>query len=110
MNNIIDSNFEENMKEFLRWGLKTFQYATTIGSIDKAIDEAKEIKKAINDDASVGEVTLEFVDCMMALFIAAAKYGITFGDLNEALAFKFKVNRSRKWEFNLKTQNYSHVK
>ena len=99
-------DIHELERERFAWALKTFPNATTIGSVDKLIDEAKEIREdLVNGTPRVDE----FADVLFMLFDAGGRVGFTPSDIFEAAAQKFEVNKSRTWSDN-ENGSYSHIK
>lgn len=93
-------------RERFAWALKTFPRATTLGSVDKLIDEAKEIREDIVNGTPKIE---EFADTIFMLFDVGSRVGFTPSAIFEACQKKFEINKSRTWSDN-QNGSYSHVK
>lgn len=93
-------------RERFAWALKTFPRATTLGSVDKLIDEAKEIREDIVNGTPNIE---EFADVLMTLFDAGSRIGFTPYEIFKSFERKFEINKSRTWSDN-QNGSYSHVK
>jgi len=95
-------------KEKLKWSKEIFPEATALGSLNKLIGEAQEIKQDIQAGKRRPE---EFADVLMCLFDVAGRLDkpITPDEIFYAFGEKLKVNKKRKWSKNA-DNSYSHIK
>lgn len=86
---------EVQFKEITEWQERTFPAATAQSKVLHLRDEVNELM----DDLRIGSPSrrLEFADCFILLFGAAAADGMTYEDICNAIDDKFEINKSRKW-------------
>ena len=82
-------------KEIVTWQDKTFGEATPQSKLAHLDEELIELKEAI--EAGSADQYLEFADCFLLLFGAAAKAGMSYDDICEAIDSKMEINKKRKW-------------
>lgn len=86
---------EEQFIEITKWQKETFGEAT---SLSKLLHLEEEIKEVILDlHTGNKERNLEFADCFILLFGAAASDGMDYSDICNAVETKMAINRKRKW-------------
>lgn len=105
----VSENLTELATEFTDWSIQTFISADAETSVKKLIkEESYELLVAVlsNNKAQMKE---EFADCLMCLFDAAMRAGITPIQLTKAFAVKLETNKSRQWRRN-ESGTYSHIK
>jgi len=90
--------------EFIKkWQKDTFPNATDISKLNHLSKEIGELKDAINDEdhtidhEKVRKVRMEFADCFLLLFGAAASYGLTYENICHVIDTKMEINKARKW-------------
>lgn len=108
------STFDENIKEWMDWSVKTFEKADHMSCLEKLEDEIKELRLSIFSVSSKiastsDEVLDEYVDCIMCLLHSAAKYGFDDNALRVAFQRKFTINKMRTWNLN-PNNTYSHAR
>ena len=81
--------------EITEWQNITFKQATALSKIAHLEEELLELKSDLLQDNS--EKNLEFADCFILLFGAAASAGLSYEDIENAIAQKMKINYARKW-------------
>lgn len=77
------------------WQDETFPKATSLSKIEHLTQELIEVIDAINTN-DPGKAS-EFADCIMLLYGAASKEGLSYDDICNAVADKFSINKLRKW-------------
>lgn len=94
----------KQFKEVTEWQIKTFGHATALSKIAHLKQEIKELEVAINNEdktvvlfEAIEETRMEFADCFILLFGAAASYGMTYQDIVDAINEKMRINVNRKW-------------
>jgi NTP pyrophosphatase (non-canonical NTP hydrolase) len=119
----LEKIIKQNMKtiieleaERLEWSLKNFPDATPRSSMLKLQGEAKEVLKEISKlekfpdgDDGLGDLTMEYADCLMCLFDSVGRAGVSVEEIFEAFEEKLRINKARKWVKN-KDNTYSHIK
>lgn len=86
---------EKQFIEIVQWQTDTFGQATALSKIEHLKEEIEElsIDIAINSDSKI----LEWADCFLLLFGAAASDGLGYQDICAAIDAKMRINRARKW-------------
>lgn len=86
---------EKQFIEIVQWQTDTFGQATALSKIEHLKEEIEElsIDIAINSDSKI----LEWADCFLLLFGAAASDGLNYEDICAAIDAKMRINRARKW-------------
>jgi len=86
---------KELFKEVIEWQEETFGEAT---ALSKVMHLKEEVEELAVDVVSKGPFRrLEFADCFMLLFGAAAADGMSYEDICEAVKEKMEINRKRTW-------------
>jgi NTP pyrophosphatase (non-canonical NTP hydrolase) len=86
---------KEQFEIITKWQDETFPDASAFSKVEHLKEEVEElsIDVAIN---GLG-MKMEFADCVMLLFGAAAKCGMSYEDCCNAVDEKMSINRKRKW-------------
>jgi NTP pyrophosphatase (non-canonical NTP hydrolase) len=86
----------ENQKSISDWAIKTFGYPTRQRSIDRMLEEVKELKDVkIDHNTDFYDVADECAD----IYITMCQIANTFGfDLHSCIDHKMEINRARKWK------------
>lgn len=79
----------------VEWQKKTFPDASPFSKIAHLQEELGEV--ALEIDIDNNRMRLEFADCFMLLFGAAASSGMSYDDICAAIWDKFAINLKRKW-------------
>lgn len=81
--------------EITKWQNETFGQATALSKIAHLAEELQELV----DDLKVNAENrrLEFADCFILLFGAAASDGMNYEKILEAIEEKMLINYQRKW-------------
>lgn len=100
---IIDLSLNEDKlyNEFGEWIKIVFPDATAKEHILKLKIEADELIENITDK-------YEYADCILALFGAAYKSGLSYEVLINAIKSKFEINKNRTWR-RLEDGTYQHI-
>lgn len=92
---------KEQFTKITEWQNKTFGQATAGSKIAHLADEISELYKAIHSelppDKKAREKWLEFADCFILLFGAAASDGMCYEDIVDCVNEKMEINYTRKW-------------
>jgi hypothetical protein len=89
---------QKSKKQFAaitKWQNETFPDATALSKVDHLKEEIEELIIDISFDG-LGK-TMEFADCFLLLYGAAAKCGMTYEDISKSIDEKMSINRKRKW-------------
>ncbi len=86
---------KEQFEAITKWQNKTFPHATTEGMIAHLCEEIIELFVEIRMKGD--KKHLEFADCFLLLFGAAAADGMTYEDICNAIDEKMEINRKRQW-------------
>lgn len=86
---------EKQFNEIVHWQKETFQGATTMSKIEHLKEEIEELSISIAIEAD--DKRLEYADCFMLLFGAAAADGMSYNDICATIDEKMQINRSRQW-------------
>ena len=86
---------KQQFKSISEWQDKTFGTATAESKLFHLLDEIKELHEALITDDK--DKRLEFADCFILLFGAAASDGMTYEDICNCIDDKMKINYARKW-------------
>lgn len=86
---------EEQFYEVIAWQKETFSNANSLSKIHHLKEEVEEL--LLDVSAKSSERNLEFADCFILLFGAAAADGMEYEDICNAIEQKMKINRQRKW-------------
>lgn len=74
---------------------KTFPNNTSLGKVFHLVDEVRELIDALSIRSP--DRNLEYADCIMLIYGAAATDGMSYEDIDKALEEKMKINYSREW-------------
>jgi hypothetical protein len=85
----------EQFETIIKWQKETFPTADALSKVYHLKEEVIELLIDVAFDGS--EKRLEFADCFMLLFGAAAASGMTYQDICEAIDEKLAINRKRQW-------------
>ena len=77
------------------WQQKTFPDATVLGKLFHLKEEVEELLYAVKNNDK--DKRLEYADCFMLLFGAAAKDGMSYQDIVKAVEYKLEINKLRSW-------------
>lgn len=77
------------------WQVETFGQATALSKMAHLKEEVKELEEDLKTNAP--DRRLEFADCFMLLFGAAASDGMDYDDICKAIDEKMQINYKRKW-------------
>lgn len=98
---------KKRFEEITNWQRETFPTMTVLSSIIHLQEEVQELKTdAIMKNSTIG---LEFADCFILLFGAAAANGMTYEDIVSCVDEKFKINKQRKWSRPNKDGVVNHI-
>ena len=86
---------EQQFKNITQWQRETFGQATALSKMHHLKEEVGELTAAIEHE--LPEKHLEFADCFILLFGAAASDGMTYEDICQAIDEKMTINRARMW-------------
>lgn len=90
------------------WQFKTFPAATANSKLCHLLEEVKEVKEAIATNDK--DKRLEFADCFLLLFGAAASDGMSYEDILNAISEKLTICRGREWGEPDANGVYKHIK
>lgn len=85
---------QEQFKRVTEWQRKTFPGATMLSKIKHLLQELEEVQ---DPSLSITERSLEFADCFLLLFDAAAASGMTYDSIVGCIDAKMGINENRKW-------------
>lgn len=86
---------KDQFYEITAWQKETFPNANAISEIHHLKEEVDEL--LLDVSAKSSERRLEFADCFLLLFGAAAADGMDYEDICNAVEEKMKIVRKRKW-------------
>jgi hypothetical protein len=86
---------QQQFTEITEWQRQTFTEATTISKVEHLKEELEEL--VLDVTLNKPGKRLEFADCFILLFGAAAVDGMSYQDICEAIQEKFQINKLRKW-------------
>lgn len=87
-----------NHKQFIQtkeWQEQTFGSATPLSKLVHLKQEIEELENDLKTNNPAKK--LEFADCFLLLFGAAASVGMTYQDICDAIQEKHEINLKRKW-------------
>jgi len=90
----------ETQKTISEWGIQTFGYPTRERSVDRMLEECKELKDVreannFGNDFSYDRIVDECAD----IYITMCQVMTTFGfDLHACVDHKMQINRGREWK------------
>lgn len=99
---------EEQFNKITEWQRKTFGHATALSKIAHLAEELQELVSDLQTNNP--DKRIEFADCFILLFGAAASDGMTYDDIVLAIAEKMEINYQRKWGKIEKNGVVHHVK
>lgn len=99
---------QKQFKEIIAWQKETFSQATAFSKIQHLKEEIEELSIDVAIDGI--DKRLEFADCFLLLFGAAASDGMTYEDICQAIHEKFEINKARKWGEPDKIGVVKHIK
>lgn len=86
---------EKLFNEIAAWQQDTFPGGTPDSTLHHLLDEIRELRYSLRlDPASAAE---ELADCMFLIFGCADRMGMSYQDIQDAIAAKFAINKARKW-------------
>lgn len=85
---------EKQFKKITEWQKETFGSATMFSKIEHLKQELEEV---IEPDLEPIKRRIEFADCFILLFGAAASFGMTYDEIVSSIDFKHNVNLLRQW-------------
>lgn len=90
---------KEQYESISQWQKETFGQATAISKISHLKQEILELEEELKsiEDGSHSKTVLEFADCFILLFGAAASYGFHYDDIIECIETKMVINKNRVW-------------
>lgn len=86
---------EEQYLDINEWQKETFGQATSLSKLTHLTDEIEELKSDLKTNNP--HKRLEFADCFILLFGAAASDGMTYEDICDAIEEKMGINKKRTW-------------
>lgn len=81
--------------DIVEWQQQTFPGATSLSKVEHLKEEVNELAESIESNDT--KRALEFADCILLIYGAAAADGMTYHNIMEAIDFKMSINRNRKW-------------
>ena len=99
---------EEQFKSITEWQTKTFGKATALSKIAHLAEELAELVSDLQSNSS--DKKLEFADCFILLFGAAASDGMYYEDICNAIEEKMNINYKRKWGTPKENGVVNHIK
>lgn len=86
---------EQQFNDIMAWQKRTFGEGGPLGKIAHLAEELEEL--VLDLQGNKPEKRLEFADCFLLLFGAAAADGMSYQDICAAIDEKMEVNKARKW-------------
>jgi len=86
---------KEQFEQITKWQNETFGKATAFSKIEHLKEEIEELAIDIAIDGH--NKRLEYADCFLLLFGAAASDGMSYQDICAAIDEKMQINYTRKW-------------
>lgn len=99
---------KEQFISITEWQNKTFGQATPLSKIAHLAEELEELVTDLKENNS-GK-TLEFADCFILLFGAAASDGMSYENICNAIDEKMSINYQRKWGKPQENGVVNHIK
>lgn len=99
---------QKQFKSIIEWQTKTFGKSTALSKIAHLTEEVQELITDLQNN-SVGK-KLEFADCFILLFGAAAADGMEYEDICNAIEEKMNINYKRNWGMPQKNGVINHIK
>ena len=79
-----------------KWQDETFPLATTFSKVKHLEYEVQELLESL-DSKDKENTKSEFADCILLVYGACAKYGLSYDDISYELDKKMTINRNRQW-------------
>lgn len=86
---------EKLFNEIAAWQQDTFPGGTPDSTLHHLLDEIRELRYALRLDPYSSHE--ELADCMFLIFGCADRMGMSYQDIQDAIAAKFAINKARKW-------------
>jgi hypothetical protein len=86
---------KEQFETITIWQAETFPDATASSKVQHLKEEVEELSIDVAIDGT--EKELEFADCFLLLFGAAAKSGMSYESICQAIDRKMEINKKRQW-------------
>ncbi|ALN97231.1 DUF550 domain-containing protein [Flavobacterium psychrophilum] len=90
------------------WQTKTFGQATSLSKLSHLKQEIEELIFEIENNGKGKK--LEFADCFILLFGAAASDGMTYEEICNVVDEKMEINKKRKWGVPNENGVVNHIK
>ena len=94
--------------QITEWQKQTFGNATALSKVAHLLEECNELISDLKKDSP--NKRLEFADCFILLFGAAAADGMDFEDICNAIHDKMEINYKRKWGKPKENGVINHIK
>jgi len=90
---------KEQFESISQWQNETFGQATALSKIAHLKQEIEELKTELEstENGAYSKTVMEFADCFILLFGAAASYGFQYDDIIECIDVKMVINKDRVW-------------
>jgi hypothetical protein len=98
----------KQFEEITEWQSRTFGHATSLSKIAHLAEELSELVLDLHADNP--DRRLEFADCFILLFGAAACDGMSYNDILSAIDEKMLINYKRKWGVPREDGVVNHIK
>jgi hypothetical protein len=102
--------FENIAQVWMHWSVRTFKYATSMSSLEKAKSEIEELKIDLQHVSTSTEKLHEYADIILCVLHSAAKEGFNVQQVVKALREKTSINYQREWDLDHSGNTYSHKK
>jgi NTP pyrophosphatase (non-canonical NTP hydrolase) len=86
---------KEQFTDVIAWQLQTFPFSNPLSKISHLTEELDELVSDIKENSP--KRILEYADCFILLFGAAASDGMNYDDIVNAINQKMEINKSRSW-------------
>lgn len=87
---------EQQYHEITSWQLATFPTGTPISILSHLSDEISELCEDLTNRKATAKE--ELADCMILLFGAAHRMGMSYEQICQAIENKHQINQARKWQ------------
>lgn len=98
----------EQFYEITHWQKETFGKATPLSKIEHLKEEVQELESDLKGNST--DKKLEFADCFILLFGAAASDGMSYEDICNCIDEKMAINYKRKWGIANEKGVVNHIK
>jgi len=89
---------QQQFRTITEWQRETFPNATVFSKLAHLEQELEELVMALHSENETEESKrMEFADCFLLLYGAAAAHGMSYGDICTAIDQKMEINRNRTW-------------